>query len=52
MPEALRSVMLRLAALSRSRTPGSCAVHGRTRAWLVRKVQFAILVAKILEISC
>src|SRR5260370_42055457 len=39
---ALRSVMPRLAAMSRRRTPGSCAMHSSTRAWLVRKVQFII----------
>src|SRR5258708_12977920 len=39
---ALRSVMPRLAAMSRRRTPGSCAMHSSTRAWLVRKVQFTI----------
>ena len=41
--EALRSVMPRLSAMSRSRTPGSCAMHSSTRAWLVRKLQFATL---------
>src|SRR6266480_4001941 len=35
--------MPRLAAMSRSRTPGSWAMHSSTRAWLVRKVQFAII---------
>src|SRR5260370_24447398 len=30
-----------LAAMSRRRTPGSCAMHSSTRAWLVRKVQLA-----------
>ena len=43
MPQALRSVMPRLAAMSRSRAPGSCAMHVSTRAWLVRKLQFAII---------
>jgi len=33
------SVMPRLAGMSRSRTPGSCAMHSSTRAWLVRKVR-------------
>ena len=28
-----------LAAMSRSRTPGSWAMHSSTRAWLVRKPQ-------------
>src|ERR1700733_9751771 len=41
MPNALRSVMSRLAAMSRSRTPGSWAIRSRTRAWTVRKVQLA-----------
>jgi hypothetical protein len=35
-PWALRSVMPRLAATSRSRTPGLSAMHSSTRAWLVR----------------
>src|SRR5712671_952070 len=35
----LRSVMSRLAAMSRSRAPGSRAMHSSTRAWLVRKLQ-------------
>src|SRR6266516_3264818 len=35
--------MPRLAAMSRNRTPGSWAMHSSTRAWLVRKVQFAII---------
>jgi hypothetical protein len=39
MPWALRSVMSGLAAMSRSRAPGSQAVHNSTRAWLVRKLQ-------------
>src|SRR5271165_5458631 len=43
MPWALRSVMPRLAAMSRSRAPGSCAMHSSTRAWLVRKLQFAMI---------
>jgi hypothetical protein len=42
MPQALRSVMPRPAAMSRSRAPGSCAMHSSTRAWLVRKLQFAM----------
>jgi hypothetical protein len=42
MPWALRSVMPRLAAMSRSRAPGSCPIHISTRAWLVRKLQFAM----------
>ena len=44
MPKALRSVMSRLAAMSRRRTPGSCATSSRTRAWAVRKVQLATLI--------
>jgi hypothetical protein len=36
---ALRSVMPRPAATSRSRTPGSRAMQSRTRAWLVRRFQ-------------
>ena len=43
MPWALHSVMPRLAAMSRSRAPGSCAMHIGTRAWLLRKPQFAII---------
>jgi hypothetical protein len=39
MPNALRSVMSRLAAMSRRRAPGSWAMSRRTRAWMVRKVQ-------------
>ena len=39
---ALRSVMPRLAAMSRSRAPGSCAMHTSTRAWVVRKPQLAM----------
>ena len=39
MPYALRSVIPRLAAMSRSH-PGSCAMHSSTWAWLVRKGQF------------
>src|SRR5712692_9665038 len=35
--------MPRLAAMSRSRAPGSCAMHISTRAWLVRKLKFAII---------
>ena len=42
MPWALRSVMPRLAAMSRSRAPGSRAMHSSTRAWLVRKLQLVI----------
>src|SRR5271155_1680976 len=38
---ALRSVMPRLAATSRSRTPGSRLMHSSTRAWLVRKFQLS-----------
>ena len=30
---------VRLAAMSRSRVPGSRATHSSTRAWLVRKLQ-------------
>jgi hypothetical protein len=39
MPWALRSVMPRLAARSRSRMPGSRAMHSSTGAWLVRSLQ-------------
>ena len=35
--------MPRLAAMSRRRTCGSWAMHGSARAWLVRKVQFAVI---------
>src|SRR5258708_15555101 len=35
--------MPRLAAMSRRRTPGSCAMHSGTPAWLVRQVQFATI---------
>jgi hypothetical protein len=41
MPWALRSVMPTLAAMSRSRTPGSWAMLSSTQAWLVRKLQLA-----------
>jgi hypothetical protein len=34
-----------LAAMSRSRTPGSWATQIRTRAWLVRKLQLATFAA-------
>jgi hypothetical protein len=37
------SVMPMLAAVSRSRAPGSWAMHSRTRAWLVRKLQLSIV---------
>src|SRR5580658_2230442 len=43
MPWALRSVMPRLAAMSRSLAPGSWAMHSSTRAWLVRKLQVGTL---------
>jgi hypothetical protein len=43
MPQAVRSVMPRLAAMSRRRTPGSWAMHGSSRAWLVREVHFATI---------
>jgi hypothetical protein len=36
-----------LAAMSRSRTPGSRAMHSSTRAWLVRKRQLATLKASL-----
>src|ERR1700733_212683 len=39
MPNALRSVMPTDTAISRSRAPGSRAMHSSTRAWLVRKPQ-------------
>ena len=42
--DALRSVMSRLAAMSRSRAPGSWARHSRTRAWLVGKLQLSIFI--------
>ena len=29
--------------MSRSRVPESCAMHSSTRAWLVRKPQFAMI---------
>jgi len=50
----LRSVMPTLAAMSRSRTPGSWAMHSSTRAWLVRKLQLATLktLSQFLEIYC
>src|SRR5690242_18306524 len=35
--------MSSLAAMSRSRSPGSWAMHSSTRAWLVRKLQVGIL---------
>src|SRR5229473_934094 len=35
--------MPRLAAMPRSRTPGSRAMHSSTRAWLVRKLRLATL---------
>src|ERR1017187_8386907 len=41
MPWALRSVMPRLAAMSRSRAAGSRAMHTNTRAWLVRQLHVA-----------
>ena len=41
MPWARRSVMPRVAAMSRSRAPGSWAMHTSTRAWVVRKPQSA-----------
>ena len=54
MAWALRSVMPTLAAISRSRAPGSWAMHSSTRAWLVRKLQLAIpdKHTVILEINC
>jgi hypothetical protein len=41
--EGARSVMSRLAAMSRSRALGSWAMHSRTRAWLVRKLHLSII---------
>jgi hypothetical protein len=41
MPWAVRPVMSRLAAMSRSRAPGSQAMRSGTRAWLVRKLQLS-----------
>ena len=38
----LRSVMSNVFAMSRRRTPGSWAMHTRTRAWLVRKLHSAM----------
>jgi hypothetical protein len=35
--------MPRLAAMSRRRTPGSCAMHSSARTWLVKKVRFATI---------
>ena len=40
IPNALRSVIPTVAAMSRSRAPGSRAMHSSTSAWLVRKPQF------------
>jgi hypothetical protein len=37
------AVPVRLAAMSRSRAPGSRAMHISTRAWLVRRLQFAMI---------
>jgi len=39
IPNALRSVIPTDTAISRSRAPGSRAMHSSTRAWLVRKPQ-------------
>jgi len=36
-------MMPTLAAMSRSRSPGSWAMHSSTRAWLVRKFQAGML---------
>jgi len=46
--------MPRLTATSRNRAPGSRAMHGSARAWLVGKLQIATLdtLPKILEIYC
>ena len=53
MPKALRSVMSRLAAMSRRRTPGSRATRSITRAWVVRKVQLVTLTGyQIPENTC
>src|SRR5437660_1002761 len=51
---ALRSVMPRVAAMSRNRTPGSCAMHSNTRPWFVRKVHSAMTgtVSTFQEIRC
>ena len=43
MPQAPRPVMPRLAAMSRSRAPGSRAMHVSARAWLVRNLQFVTI---------
>jgi hypothetical protein len=37
--------------MSRSRAPGSCAMHISTRAWLVRKLQFAMIKQSIIYSS-
>src|SRR4029453_10592994 len=42
MAWALRSVTPTMAARSRTRTPGSWAMHSSARAWLVRKLQLPI----------
>src|ERR1700761_8154564 len=39
IPNALRSVMPTVSAMSRSLEPGSREMHSSTRAWLVRKPQ-------------
>jgi len=53
MAKALRSVMPRLAAMSRTRAPGSWAMHSRTRPCLLRKHQLdAQRIPQILEINC
>ena len=52
---ALRSVMSSVVAMSRRRTPGSWAMHTRTRAWLVRKLHSAMSAhssSTILEKDC
>src|ERR1700684_956160 len=41
--------MPRLAAMSRNRTPGSCAMHSSTRAWLVRKPQLSVATFFLLQ---
>jgi hypothetical protein len=39
------------AAMSRSRAPGSCAMHTSTLAWLVRKLQLAIIKQSTIDSS-
>jgi len=41
--------MLSLAAMPRSRAPGSGAIHSSTRAWLARKLQLSRAEKKLLS---